>query len=40
MIKVIFETMKFSEEDKSKVREAFNANYTSYLGKIMGGSLL
>ena len=33
---VVFTAMKFSAEEQQKVKEAFTANNTSYMGKIMG----
>lgn len=39
LIKVVFIAMKFTQEEQQKVKDAFTANNTSYLGKMMGGTL-
>jgi hypothetical protein len=39
LIKVLFIALKFTQEEQQKVKDAFTANNTSYLGKMMGGTL-
>lgn len=39
-LKVIFVTLKFTKEEEQKVRDAFNANNTSYIGMLAGSKLL
>ena len=39
MLKVMFKAMKFTDEEQSKVKEAFNASNLSYVGQMMGSSL-
>lgn len=40
LLRVIFVAMKFTEQEQAKVKEAFNANHTSYLSKMTGAKLI
>lgn len=40
LLKAIFASLKFTKDEEQKVRDAFNANNTSYLGKISGSKLI
>jgi vacuolar-type H+-ATPase subunit I/STV1 len=39
-IRALFECMKIGEEEQQKVKDAFNANNTSYIGSMIGSKLL
>jgi len=40
IIRAIFVALKFTKEEEEKVRIAFNANNTSYIGMISGSKLI
>ena len=39
MLKVMFKAMKFTDEEQTRVKNAFNASNLSYVGQIMGSTL-
>ena len=39
-LKVAFNALKFTEEEQIKVKEAFNANNLSYMGRMAGTKLI
>lgn len=40
LLRVIFVALKFSEQEQQRVKDAFNANHTSYLSKMTGSKLI
>lgn len=40
LIRVVFETMKFTTEEQTKVKDSFNANNMSYVNKMTGAKLI